>query len=41
MAAGFGTLFAWVPGFGLNAGILIFGALSVWTGIKEVVASAE
>jgi hypothetical protein len=37
ITAGFGTAFAWVPGFALSAGILVFAAVLVWTGVKEVV----
>lgn len=41
ITTGFGTIFAWVPGFAVNAGILVFAAALVWAGIRELVASAD
>jgi hypothetical protein len=36
-----GAMFGWVPGFALNAGLLLFAAGLVWVGMKQVVGSVE
>jgi hypothetical protein len=37
----FGTLFAWVPGFAVQAGILLVAAVLVFVGFKQLLAGAE
>jgi hypothetical protein len=37
----FGTLFAWVPGFAVQAGILLVAAVLVFVGLKQLLAGAE
>lgn len=37
----FGTLFGWVPGFALNAGVLLIAAGLVYVGAKQVVGAGE
>ena len=39
-AGAVGTMFAWVPGFALNAGVLLFAAVLVFMGLREVVSDA-
>jgi hypothetical protein len=36
-----GTLFAWVPGFAVQAGILLVAAVLVFVGLKQLLAGAE
>lgn len=37
----FGTLFAWVPGFAITAGILVLAAVLVYAGVREVASSVD
>lgn len=37
----FGTMFGWVPGFAITAGILVLAAALVFAGLREVASSVE